>query len=682
MLKKKRKISCSVCAEPCTNGTFYCLDCCFSDKGYDFEAALKRIEEKLILSDAEGWEAAKQEKNMLETYGIKPPYRQNCVLREQKRKDHVSYDLLKKLQPGVLKEYLPVQVVGDGNCMYRALSLSLFGSQKIHKYLRLLTVIELMENQPKYDSSSISFVDYINDEDVISNGGFSEIVLEAVRLYTYSRFIHLYAASAALQLPIQSFMASSGLLDKRASTYTRKVVGRGVRRTKSPACVIMWTITNIPPQGFAQYKPNHFVQLVKNTMKNQLIQIDICETEIKQKTGVCKKEKNPPHDGVARDTQKMVTNGGFKNNAIHIDVKETDVEDTCSEEVEKSSGKNAVNYHRENTGKNEDIRTHGNTIETEQKSIFPTKKISYLKNEAVQLHEDKIEVELESDSDFETKNGSNLIGIKLDDDKEEFVVTNSLEDYQETTLEETEASNSKEYSNNIYNKSPERISKALIPNAFMPIKKVLQKLLDEQKTVLTEIPKGKKEDVYFIAKNSYNEQRENEGFKRSYFDDCGAWVRTSARSSFFYVEKSNLFEIHKCDGLYCRRVNRMSYEPIEPQPNLENILAVKQQHSQLQRQRTYKRRITWIRNSNDKEPSALYEYAGIFPAIHDPHGNSKSGQTYVRTNPKVLDKIKERSTIQKGKNLYDDLILNGNDFQRPRAPRQIYDHKYLQKKRN
>ena len=42
--------------------------------------------------------------------------------------------------------HIPRSVLGDGNCMYRALSRGLFGTENHHLHVRLLTALEIIEN--------------------------------------------------------------------------------------------------------------------------------------------------------------------------------------------------------------------------------------------------------------------------------------------------------------------------------------------------------------------------------------------------------------------------------------------------------------------------------------------------------------------------------------------------------
>ncbi len=52
----------------------------------------------------------------------------------------------------MLDKYSPRCVGADGNCYYRAVAMSMFGTEDAHVYVRVITAIELIENRAYYDS--------------------------------------------------------------------------------------------------------------------------------------------------------------------------------------------------------------------------------------------------------------------------------------------------------------------------------------------------------------------------------------------------------------------------------------------------------------------------------------------------------------------------------------------------
>ena len=56
----------------------------------------------------------------------------------------------------MFNDHIPISVLGDGNCMYRALSRRLIGTENHHLHVRLLTDLEIIQNRKFYDVSGKS----------------------------------------------------------------------------------------------------------------------------------------------------------------------------------------------------------------------------------------------------------------------------------------------------------------------------------------------------------------------------------------------------------------------------------------------------------------------------------------------------------------------------------------------
>ena len=100
-------------------------------------------------------------------------------------------------------------------------------------------------------------------------------------------------------------------------------------------------------------------------------------------------------------------------------------------------------------------------------------------------------------------------------------------------------------------------------------------------------------------------------------------------------------------------------------------MSVQLYESKLERDETYRRRVTWCSENPDR---AVVEYLGDFPAHVTNHKNSKSTGEYVRSNPKVIQKIKTEieTTKCKPKSIYTKLD-NETDTERckPRNLKQV-----------
>ena len=65
----------------------------------------------------------------------------------------MAVKVLSMLSPSMLNDHIHLSVLGDGDCMYRALYRGLFGTENHHLHVRLLTALEIIQNRKLYDDS-------------------------------------------------------------------------------------------------------------------------------------------------------------------------------------------------------------------------------------------------------------------------------------------------------------------------------------------------------------------------------------------------------------------------------------------------------------------------------------------------------------------------------------------------
>jgi OTU-like cysteine protease len=146
-------------------------------------------------------------------------YRQRCGLSGTE--DGVSADILRQFQGVVLKTNSPRAVDGDGNCLFRAASLTVFGTQQRHVYLRTLTAMELIDHPEAYDSASPSAITDLFRSSVTPSSN-AQLVSDATTLGTWIELAHIYALSAALSCVIQSYMTPTSAISF-ANPYMSRV---------------------------------------------------------------------------------------------------------------------------------------------------------------------------------------------------------------------------------------------------------------------------------------------------------------------------------------------------------------------------------------------------------------------------------------------------------------------------
>ena len=203
-------------------------------------------------------QCAVTERLLLQTYGVALPRRARLVETPGTR-DAVSTGVLAMLQPDVLNNNVPLTVTGDGNCMFRAVSRGLFGTEEHHLLIRLLTSLELIQHPQFYDTSHPNYKDKVCDVQIYHDP-YHSLVISATEIGDSSEFMLFFAVSAALKIALKSYCPPAIDCGFCPQTLTRKVIGRGVRCTSPPVVTLMWTTMSVP-QLMTDFKPNHFVVL-------------------------------------------------------------------------------------------------------------------------------------------------------------------------------------------------------------------------------------------------------------------------------------------------------------------------------------------------------------------------------------------------------------------------------------
>ncbi|CAC5358289.1 unnamed protein product [Mytilus coruscus] len=121
--------------------------------------------------------------------------------------------------------------------------------------------------------------------------------------------------------------------------------------------------------------------------------------------------------------------------------------------------------------------------------------------------------------------------------------------------------------------------------------------------------------------------------------------------------------------------------------NTNNVVTLNRYYTPLKRDKSYKKRGSWFSNLSDTltdlRNTAVAEYSGVAPRKGVPHGNAQhSSQEYVRTDPNVIDKVKEGlSHKQSCSEIYKNMVLDSPESA-PRDHHQIRNLDYNQKKQH
>jgi len=90
-----------------------------------------------------------------------------------------------------------IKIVGDGNCLFRAISHQLRGSQKHHQFYRLLAINYIQENKEKFNN-------FLNDDDEF--GGRLDLYIQKMSQDgEWGGHFEMFALSEALKIRICLF---------------------------------------------------------------------------------------------------------------------------------------------------------------------------------------------------------------------------------------------------------------------------------------------------------------------------------------------------------------------------------------------------------------------------------------------------------------------------------------------
>ncbi|KAK3103858.1 hypothetical protein FSP39_022462 [Pinctada imbricata] len=123
-----------------------------------------------------------------------------------------------------------------------------------------------------------------------------------------------------------------------------------------------------------------------------------------------------------------------------------------------------------------------------------------------------------------------------------------------------------------------------LPGKFMSAESQFL-LIGENCDLVDEIPKGVKENVYFLLNDNSNKNRRAQGKSSQYIDDCGAWKSSSnVTKTEYFLKTQNGYQSIRRDknGTYFRIVRRQNI-PMSPQPNENQVAILKRKYSVLAR---------------------------------------------------------------------------------------------------
>ena len=148
-----------------------------------------------------------------------------------------------------LRHLHPVNTIGDGDCFYRAISFSLFGSQTFFLLIRIAILLDVLENEPGYRH----FTTQTRTED-----DYERLVYTVSTLGEWAGDAALYAASKILRRAIHLFgeFPNAPIEDEEFMRYMSDPRNRNHRRT------LFDNADEIRRPIYIHLRQNHFVALL------------------------------------------------------------------------------------------------------------------------------------------------------------------------------------------------------------------------------------------------------------------------------------------------------------------------------------------------------------------------------------------------------------------------------------
>ena len=137
-------------------------------------------------------------------------------------------------------------------------------------------------------------------------------------------------------------------------------------------------------------------------------------------------------------------------------------------------------------------------------------------------------------------------------------------------------------------------------------------------------------------------------------DACRRWHHTGCEgltaSEFkFFNESDAPYTCNDCSAI---EIGNSPY-------NYENVVTISRYYATCKSDPTFEKKVSYFVRKTDVSMGniAVFEYKGKQPRVNIPHGNAKSKEEFVRTNPKAFDKIqlKIKKNNQQPREIFADL---------------------------
>jgi len=183
----------------------------------------------------------------------------------------VSTYLLERYHKVMLRDFKPLAVFGDGNCLFRAVSLGLYGTQERHVELRAKAAIEVAMHPEWYDKNCANFCAPFKDDPFIVLPDYVELCNQVSTSGCYVGILCALALSAVCECKIQMYFPPLNA-SFTSQPLTQCLTGRNVVQGGLPRLTVMWTTSQMPIDATVHTVDiNHFVPLLRRAINSTVV---------------------------------------------------------------------------------------------------------------------------------------------------------------------------------------------------------------------------------------------------------------------------------------------------------------------------------------------------------------------------------------------------------------------------
>ena len=216
---------------------------------------------------------------------------------------------------------------------------------------------------------------------------------------------------------------------------------------------------------------------------------------------------------------------------------------------------------------------------------------------------------------------------------------------------------------------------------FMSTPEILD-IFREDNGSLEAVPVGIKENMYFKIDHTENGKRKKAGERQEFWDDCGAWTKSSSPATYILTSGGRFIHLTKSKDKFGIE-KRGKVELLDPQPHVDEMIVIGRAYSKLAEDKRYSRRISWIASRPDdfsclNTNVSVVEYTGEFPGrgVHGNVKNPANGQPYMKAKPSLKKKAVNMIRHESAKNVYDELNQGEDLYEVPKNLKMLQNLKY------